>query len=57
MLVHFDEWKSRKLRNDPRRGIGFEEVEELFRMPFGIDHRLDAPEIVPSDGLAEGFTQ
>ena len=33
LRVHFDERKSRKLRKDPSRGIGFEETEELFRLP------------------------
>jgi uncharacterized DUF497 family protein len=44
LRFHFDERKSRKLRNDPTRGVGFEEAMDLFRFPYGIDRRSDTPE-------------
>jgi len=52
--VHFDERKSRKLRSDPRRGIGFEEAAELFLGPHGIDRRLDRPEEFRAIGWVRG---
>jgi len=41
---HFDERKSRRLRANPRRGIGFEEVQEMFLRPYYLDQRSDVPE-------------
>ena len=32
------------MRANPRRGIGFEEVQELFRRPYFLDRRNDVPE-------------
>lgn len=54
LRIHFDERKSRRLRNDPRRGIGFEETEELFTKPHGIDRRCDAPEQFRAIGWIKG---
>lgn len=44
MRFHFDPRKSRRLRANPRRGIGFEEVRELFTRPYWLGQRWDAPE-------------
>lgn len=44
MRFHFDIRKSRKLRTDPERGIGFEEVTEVFFHPYYLDQRSEAPE-------------
>ncbi len=44
MRFEFDPRKSERLRKDPRRGIGFEEAEEIFRHPYFIDRRSDVPE-------------
>ena len=44
MRVHFDERKSQRLRANLRRGIGFEEVQEVFSHPYYLDHRLDWPD-------------
>jgi uncharacterized DUF497 family protein len=38
---HFDERKSKWLRANPRRGIGFEEVQEIFSHPYYLDQRLE----------------
>jgi len=40
---HFDERKSRSLRRNPRRGIGFEEAQEVFFHPYYADQRSDVP--------------
>ena len=32
------------MRANPRRGIGFEEVQELFSRPYWLDQRRDVPE-------------
>ena len=44
MRFSFDPRKSRRLRANPRRGIGFEEVQELFSQPYWLDQRSDVPE-------------
>lgn len=44
MRFHFDPRKSRRLRANPKRGIGFEEVQEIFTHPHYLDQRLDVPE-------------
>jgi uncharacterized DUF497 family protein len=41
---HFDERKSKRLRANPRRGVGFEEVQEVFSHPYYLDQRSDLPE-------------
>ena len=40
---HFDERKSKSLRRNPRRGIGFEEAQEVFFHPYYADKRSDLP--------------
>ncbi len=44
MRFHFDARKSKLLRGNPRRGIGFEEVQEIFSRPYYLDERSDTPE-------------
>jgi uncharacterized DUF497 family protein len=44
MRFRFDERKSRHLRANRRRGIGFEEAQEIFSHPYYLDQRLDLPE-------------
>ena len=44
MRFHFDKRKSKSLRRNPRRGIGFEEVQEIFSHPYYLDQRVDVPE-------------
>jgi hypothetical protein len=41
MRFHFDERKSRRLRTNPARGIGLEEVQEIFSHPYYLDQRSD----------------
>ena len=44
MRFHFDPHKSELLRTNPKRGIGFEEVQEVFWRPYYQDQRSDLPE-------------
>ena len=44
MRFQFDPRKSKRLRANPRRGIGFEEAEEMFSHPYYLDERSDSPE-------------
>ena len=44
MRFHFDERKSGRLRANPKRGIGFEEAQEIFLHPHHLDRRADLPE-------------
>jgi uncharacterized DUF497 family protein len=44
MRFGFDERKSRRLRANPKRGIGFEEAQEVFSHPYYLDQRSDLPE-------------
>jgi uncharacterized DUF497 family protein len=41
---HFDPVKSRRLRTNPRRGIGFEEAQDIFSKPYYLDQRSDLPQ-------------
>ena len=44
MRFKFDQNKSRMLRNNPKRGIGFEEAQGIFAHPYYEDCRSDDPE-------------
>jgi uncharacterized DUF497 family protein len=44
MRFDFDPRKSQMLRANPRRGICFEEAQEIFARPYYLDQRLDLPE-------------
>jgi len=44
MRFDFDERKSKRLRETPHRGIGFEEACELFSHPYYLDQRSGVPE-------------
>ena len=44
MRFDFDRRKSARLRANPKRGIGFEEVQEIFSHPYYLDRRSDLPE-------------
>jgi uncharacterized DUF497 family protein len=44
MRFHFDLRKSHKLRANPKRGIGFEEAQEIFSHPYYLDQRAGIPE-------------
>jgi uncharacterized DUF497 family protein len=44
MRFKFDERKSKLLRRNPSRGIGFEEAQEIFEGPYYLDQKSDSPE-------------
>jgi len=44
MRFHFDERKSETLRTNPKRGVGFDEAQEVFSHPYYLDQRSDLPE-------------
>jgi len=44
MRFDFDKRKSQRLRSNPRRGIGFEEAQEIFSHPYYLGQRSDLPE-------------
>jgi uncharacterized DUF497 family protein len=50
----FDKKKSAALRKNPKRGIGFEEAQEIFRHPYYLDQREDRPEQYRAIGWASG---
>ena len=51
---HFDVRKSRRLRANPKRGIGFEEAQEIFSHPYYLDQRVDLPEQYRAIGWVRG---
>ncbi len=53
MRFTFDPRKSARLRANPRRGIGFEEAQELFSRPYWLDRRSDVPEQYVAIGWVE----
>ncbi len=44
MRFKYDKAKSERLKNDPRRQIGFEEVKEIWTHYHYVDFRSDEPE-------------
>ena len=44
MRFRFDARKSQRLRANPKRGIGFEEAQEIFSHPYYLDQRSDLPD-------------
>ena len=54
MRFKFDKKKSAALRKNPKRGIGFEEAQEIFRHPYHLDQREDRPEQYRAIGWASG---
>jgi uncharacterized DUF497 family protein len=50
----FDKRRSATLRNNPKRGIGFEEAQEIFRLAFYLDQRVDLPDQYRAIGWVKG---
>ena len=44
MRFNFDVKKSERLRSNPKRGIGFEEAQQIFEHSYYLDQRSDMPE-------------
>jgi len=53
MRFRFDKTKSKHLRKNSKRGIGFEEVQEIFHHPYYEDCRSDDPEQFRAIGWVE----
>jgi uncharacterized DUF497 family protein len=51
---HFDPKKSATLRKNPKRGIGFEEAQEVWMHPHYLDQRSDCPEQYRAIGWVGG---
>lgn len=54
MRFNFDREKSRWLRNNKQRGIGFEEAQEIFSHSYYEDCRSDDPEQFRAIGWVKG---
>ena len=54
MRFKFDKKKSERLRNDPRRKIGFEEAQELFDNIYLEDQHADYPSQYRAIGWVQG---
>ena len=54
MRFDFDRNKSSLLRNNPKRGIGFEEAQEILSQPYYEDCRSDDPEQFRAIGWVNG---
>ena len=54
MRFHFDLRKSKRLRANPKRGIGFQEAQEIFTHPHYLDQRLDIPQQYRAIGWVAG---
>ena len=54
MRFKFGRTKSKQLQKNPKRGIGFEEVQEIFQHPYYEDYRSDDPEQFRAIGWVKG---
>ena len=54
MRFKFVKNKSRSLKNNPKRGIGFEEAKEIWSHPYYEDCRSDDPEQYRAIGWVGG---
>jgi uncharacterized DUF497 family protein len=54
MRFKFDSDKSERLRHTPKRGIGFEEAQEIWQHPYYEDCRSDDPEQFRAIGWVKG---
>jgi len=54
MRFKFDPQKSKLLKSNPKRGIGFEEVQEIWEHPYYEDYRSDDPEQFRAIGWVKG---
>lgn len=54
MRFRFDPDKSQQLRRNPKRGIGFQEVQEVWTHPYYLDQRSEVPEQYRAIGWVSG---
>jgi uncharacterized DUF497 family protein len=50
----FDKNKSSRLKNNPKRGISFDEIQEIWSHPYYQDFRSDDPEQFRAIGWVKG---
>lgn len=55
MRFKFDKSKSKRLRRNPKRKIGFEEVQEIWQHQYYEDCRPDNPEQFRAIGWVKGI--
>ncbi len=55
MRFKFDRKKSDKLKKDPRRNIGFDEVQDIWKGWHYVDSRSDDPEQFRAIGWVKGI--
>ena len=55
MRFKFDKKKSQKLKSDKRRGIGFEEIQNIWSHYHYVDYRSDDPEQYRAIGWVKGI--
>jgi uncharacterized DUF497 family protein len=54
LRFHFDANKDRKLREDPKRGVGFAEAVEIFSHRYFLSYRSEIPEQFCATGWVKG---
>ena len=54
MRFEYDHRSSERLRSNPKRAIGFDEVQEIFQHPYYEDFRPDDPEQLRAVGWVGG---
>lgn len=54
MRFKWDENKSKILQSDPRRGLTFDRVVQLFSQPYFLDQKNDDPDQFRAVGFVEG---
>jgi uncharacterized DUF497 family protein len=54
MRFKFDKKKSLQIKQNPKRGISFDEAKEIFRHPYYEDQKCDDPEQFRAIGWVKG---
>ena len=57
MRFSFDPEKNKRLKANPKRDLGFEEVQVLFDLEHIVDQRSDDPEQFRAIGWVSGALQ
>ena len=54
MRFKYDSKKSQRIKNNPKRGVDFEEIQEIWKHPYYEDFRNDDPEQFRVIGWVKG---
>ena len=54
MRFKFDKKKSSQLKKNPKRGVDFEEAQEVWSHPYYLDQRSEVPEQYRAIGWIRG---